>query len=85
MGLAIPHGFHADNTRASRLERWREAREARGFEELITRLRRKMENRGECRHCGREVGLLPGDETSVTRYHRDNLNRPCPGRGKAAA
>lgn len=84
MGLSIQHGFHLENTRASRLERWREAREARSFEELVTRLRRVMENRGVCRHCKREVGLLPGVEGSVTRYHRDDANKPCTGRGRAA-
>lgn len=86
MGLAIGDGFHVEGaTRASRIERWRERREARAFEALITDLRRKLENRGVCRHCGREVGLLPGAEASVTRYHRDVAGAPCVGRGRMAA
>ena len=85
MGLAIPHGFHVENGKASRLERWRERREARAFEVLVTELRRLLENRGVCRYCTREVGLLPGAEGNVTRYHRDGAGAPCVGRGRAAA
>jgi hypothetical protein len=85
MGLLVPHGFHVENSKASRLERWRERREARAFEELVTRLRRVFHNKGVCRHCAREVGLIPGVEGSVTRYHRDNENKPCVGRGRASA
>jgi hypothetical protein len=83
--LPIPYGFHPDNTKASRLERWRERREARAFEQLVTTLRRKLENRGVCRHCGREVGLLPGAAASVTRYHFNGDGMPCVGRGRVAA
>lgn len=83
-GLAIPHGYHLEESRASRIERWREQREARAFEQLVTTLRRKLENKGECRHCGREVGLLPGVVGNVVRYHRDVEGAPCVGRGRAA-
>ena len=85
IALPIPFGFHADNTRASRLERWRERRDERAFEALVTTLRRKLENKGVCRHCGREVGLLPGELVAVTRYHRNVAGAPCVGRGRAAA
>ena len=85
ISLRIPDGFHLDNSRASRLERWRERREARAFEQLVTELRRKLEHRGVCRWCAREVGLLPGVEGSVTRYHYDVAGSPCVGRGRAAA
>jgi hypothetical protein len=85
IALPIPFGFHRDNTRASRLERWRERREARAFDKLVTELRRKLENKGVCQHCGREVGLLPGVVGNVTRYHRNVAGAPCVGRGRAAA
>lgn len=85
MGLAVPHGFHVDDTKASRLERWRDRREARAFEELVTKLRRRLENRGVCRFCTREVGLLPGVAGSVTRYHFNGDGMPCVGRGRPAA
>jgi hypothetical protein len=85
IGRVIPHGFHVVGGKASRLEQWRERREARAFDELVTKLRRKFENKGVCRHCGREVGLLPGEFVAVTRYHRNAAGAPCVGRGRAAA
>lgn len=85
MGLDLSEGFQIEGTRAWGIARWLERREARAFEALVTTLRRKMQNRGVCRHCGREVGLLPGELVSVTRYHRNTDGAPCVGRGRAAA
>jgi hypothetical protein len=35
---------------------------------------------GECPHCGRDIGLVAGEDGDVLRYHRDD-GAPCPGRG----
>jgi hypothetical protein len=85
LGLDLSDGFQIEGTKASRIARWLERREARAFDELVTALRRKLHNRGVCRFCGREVGLLPGAIGNVTRYHRDVAGAPCVGRGRAAA
>lgn len=37
-GDGVPDGFHVEGTRAERLERWREAREAREFDALCAQL-----------------------------------------------
>jgi hypothetical protein len=79
----IPDGFHVAGGRAERLARWREQREERAVDELLARLERAARNRGLCRHCGREVGLVPGQLGNVARYHQDRDRRPCVGRGRA--
>jgi hypothetical protein len=85
LGLDLTDGFQIEGTKASRIARWLERREARAFDELVTELRRKLTNRGVCRFCAREVGLLPGAVGNVTRYHHDVDGRPCVGRGRGAA
>jgi hypothetical protein len=84
-GLEGFDGFQIEGSRASRIARWFERREARAFEQLVTQLRRKMQNRGVCRHCGREVGLLPGELVTVARYHFNTEGMPCIGRGRQVA
>lgn len=74
-------GFQIEGTRAAGIARWQERREAKKFDALVTQLRRKLTNRGLCCYCKREVGLVPGAQASVTRYHRV-ADGPCPGRGQ---
>jgi len=81
----IPDGFHVVGGRDERIALWRERKYERAVDELLARLERVARNRGVCRHCAREVGLMPGELGSVTRYHQDRAARPCIGRGRAAA
>ncbi len=81
---AIPDGFHVVGGRAERLARWQERRDERKVDELVARLQRQALNRGLCRHCGRDVGLIAGELVSVTVYHRDLRGWPCAGRGRPA-
>jgi len=39
---------------------------------------------GECPECGRDIGLQPGPDGDVLRYHKDvdGDGGSCPGRGK---
>jgi hypothetical protein len=83
--VAIPDGFHVVGGKADRLARWKERKAERAVDELLTRLDRAARNRGVCRYCSREIGLIPGPLGSVTRYHQDRAERPCVGRGRLAA
>ena len=83
--MIVPDGFHIIGTKLERLARWREQREQRSFDRLLEELRRKMQGRGLCRFCTREVGLLPGTVGSVTRFHFDGEGRRCVGAGRAPA
>ena len=82
--MPVPEGFHVLGGRDERIARWREARDERAVDELVARLARAARNRGLCQHCGREVGLQPGELGSVTTYHHDRAHRPCVGRGRPA-